>query len=97
MRSSKVVSACIFNELQAIGLLLAFDAASMRTDHFTGGKKYRKLVSNAVFIIKLLCFRSGYEYIPIGAQGAVAKQHMPRGYRIRTVEYGKILVMLVCG
>ena len=37
----------LFNELQAVGLFLAFDGASMRTDHFTSGKKYCKLVNNA--------------------------------------------------
>ena len=47
MCGSKVVAACIFNELQAVGLFLTLDGASMRTNHFTSGKKYRKL---AVFI-----------------------------------------------
>ena len=42
MRGSKVVSACIFNELQAVGLFLAFDCASTCTDHFTSGKKLVK-------------------------------------------------------
>ena len=50
MRGSKVVAACIFNKLQAVGLFLAFDGASTRTDPFTSGKKYRKSVNNAVFI-----------------------------------------------
>ena len=50
MRGSKVVSACILNKLKAVGLFLAFDGASTHTDHFTSGKKYRKLVNNAVFI-----------------------------------------------
>ena len=45
MRSWKVVSACIFNERQAVGLFLAFDSASTHTNHFTSGKKYRKLVN----------------------------------------------------
>ena len=39
----------IFNEFQAVCLFLAFEGASMRTDHFTSGKKYRKLVNNVVF------------------------------------------------
>ena len=38
MRGSKVVAAWIFNELQAVGLFLAFDGASTRTDPFTSGK-----------------------------------------------------------
>ena len=50
MRGSKVVSACIFNELQAVGLFLAFDSTTTRTNHFTRGKKYHMLLNNAVFI-----------------------------------------------
>ena len=50
MRASKVVATCIYNELQAVGLFLALDGASMHTDPFTSGKKYCKLVNNAVFI-----------------------------------------------
>ena len=38
-RGSKVVSACIFNKPQAVGLFLAFDGASTLTDHFASGKK----------------------------------------------------------
>ena len=36
------------NELQAVGLFLAFDGASTCTDPFTSGKKYRKSVNIAV-------------------------------------------------
>ena len=50
MDGSKVVVACIFNELQVVSLFLALDGTSTHTDHFTSGKKYRKLVSNAIFI-----------------------------------------------
>ena len=50
MCSSKVIAACIFNELQAVSLFLAFDGASTNTNSFTSGKKYRKSVNNAVFI-----------------------------------------------
>ena len=67
------------NELRAVGLFLAFDAASMRTDNLTSGKKYRKLVNSAVFIQLIFCFSSGYECIPIRAHVAVATQRMPRG------------------
>ena len=35
MRGSKVVAACTFNELQAVGLFLALDSASTRYDLFT--------------------------------------------------------------
>ena len=51
MRASKVVATCIYNELQAVGLYLALDGASMHTDPFTSGKKYCKLVNNAIFIV----------------------------------------------
>ena len=78
MHGSKVVFACIFNELQAVGLFLVFDGASMHTDHFTSGKKYRKLVNNAVFKC-VLCFSSGCECIPIRAHTAVATQPVPLG------------------
>ena len=50
MCSTKVVAACIFNELLAAGLFLALDGTSMRTDSSTSGRKYRKSVNNAVFI-----------------------------------------------
>ena len=39
-----------FNELQAAGLFIALDGTSMLTDPSTGGRKYHKLVNNAVFI-----------------------------------------------
>ena len=76
MRSTKVVAACIFNELLAAGLFLALDGTSTRTNPSTSGRKYHKLVNNAVFI---RCFSSGYECIPIKAHAAVATQHMPCG------------------
>ena len=50
MRGSKVIAACIFNELQSVGLFLAFDGASTHTDPFTSGKSTVSLVNNAVFI-----------------------------------------------
>ena len=50
MHSTKVVAACIFNKLQAAGLFLALDGTNMRTDPFTSGRKYHKLVNNAIFI-----------------------------------------------
>ena len=100
MRSSKVVSACIFNELQAVGLFLAFGGVSTRTDHFTSGKKYRKLVNNTVFIRNKRLF-----FVSVVATSVFQLEHMPRllrtvcpgSYRIRTIEYGKILVLLVNG
>ena len=38
MQSSKVIAVCIFNKLQAVGLLLALDGASKHTDPFTSEK-----------------------------------------------------------
>ena len=100
MRGSKVVSACIFNKLQAVGLFLAFDGASTRTNHFTSEKKYCKLVNNAVFIRNKSLF-----FVSAVATSAFKLEHTPwllrsvcpKGYQIRTIEYGKILVMLVYG
>ena len=45
MRSTKVVAACIFNKLQAAGLL-----RTAHTDPSTSGRKYRNLVNKAFFI-----------------------------------------------
>ena len=91
MRGSKVVAACIFNELQAVGLFLAFDGASTRTDPFTSGKKYRKSVNNAVFIRNKSLF-----FVSAAATSAFQLEHTSRllrsacpgagGYRIRTIE-----------
>ena len=51
MCSSKVIAACVCNEFQAVvNLFLALDGTSVHTYPFTSGKKYRKLVNNAVFI-----------------------------------------------
>ena len=96
MRGSKVVAACIFNKLQAVGLFLALDGASMCTDPFTSGKEYRKLVNNAVFIRNESLF-----FVSAAAICAFELEHTlrllrsicPAGYEIRTIEYGKILVM----
>ena len=73
MRGSKVVSACIFNELQAVSLFLAFDGASTRPDHFTSGEKYLKLVNNAVFIRNKSLF-----FVSAAATGAFQLEHTPR-------------------
>ena len=78
MHSSKVIAACIFNELQAVGLFLAFGSVSAHTDLYTSGKKYCKLVNNAVFI----CNKS-YKCIPIRAHAAVAKKRMPQELSIK--------------
>ena len=100
MHGSKVVATCIFNELQAVSLFLAFDGTSTRTDHFTSGKKYRKSVNIAVFIRNESLF-----FVSAAAMSAFQLEHTsrllcsvcPEGYQIRTIEYGKILVMLVYG
>ena len=96
MRGSKVVAVCIFNELQAVGLFLVFDGASMHTD----GIKYCKSVNNAVFIRNESLF-----FVSAAAMSAFQLEHTsrllrsicPGGYQIRTIEYGKILVMLIYG
>ena len=100
MRSTKVVAVCIFNKLQAAGLFLALDGTSMRTDPSTSRRKYRKLVNNAVFIRNESLF-----IVSAAATSAFQLKHTPRllcsicpaGYQIRTIEYGKILVMLLYG
>ena len=89
-----------FNELQAVGLFLAFDGASTRTDPFTSGKKDHKLLNNAILIRNESLF-----FVSAVATSAFQLEHMlrllrnecPGGYQIRTIEYGKILVMLVYG
>ena len=100
MRSTKHAAACIFNELQAAGLFLALDATSTRTDPSTSGRKYRKSVNNSVFIRNESLF-----VVSAAATSAFQLKHTPRllrsicpeGYEIRTIEYGKILVMLLYG
>ena len=100
MRSTKVVAACIFNELQAAGLFLALDGTSTRIDPSTSERKYRKLVNNAIFIRNESLF-----VVSAAATGTFQLKHTPRllrsicpaGYRIRTIKYGKILVMLLYG
>ena len=100
MCDSKVVDACIFNELQAVCLFVAFDGVTTRTSPFTSGKKYRKLVHNVIFICNERLF-----FVSAQAMSAFQLEHMPRllrsvcpgEYQIQTIEYGKILVMLVYG
>ena len=100
MRGSKVVAACIFNHLQAVSLFLAFDGASTCTDHFTSGKMYHKSVNHAVFIRN-----ESLLFVSAAATSAFQLEHTsqllrsvcPGGYRIQTIEYGKMLVMLVYG
>ena len=98
MRGSKLVSACIFKELQTVGLFLTFYGVSRRTDHFTSGKKYRRLVNNVIFIRNKTLF-----FVSAAATSAFQLEHTPRLLRSRyaltilTIEEGKILVMLVYG
>ena len=100
MCTTKVVAACIFNKLQPAGLFLALDGTSMHTDPSTSGRKYRKLVNNAVFIRNESLF-----VVSAAATSAFQLKHTlrllcslcPTGYQIQTIEYGKILVMLLYG
>ena len=93
MRSTKVVAACIFNELQAAGLFLALDGTSTRIDPSTSGRKYHKLVNNAVFIRNESLF-----VVSAAAMSAFQLKHMPRllrsicpaGYQIQTIEYSRV-------
>ena len=86
MRGSKVVAAYITS---GCGLFLASDGASTRTDPFTSGKKYRKLLNNAVFIRNVSLF-----FVSAAATSAFQLEHTPRllhsespeGYQIRTVK-----------
>ena len=63
-------------------------------------KKYRKLLNNAVFIRNGSIF-----FVLAAATSAFQLEHtpwllhseFPEGYQIQTIEYGKILVMLVYG
>ena len=83
-----------FNELLAAGLFLAMDGTSIRTDPSTSGRK--SVSKYAVFIHNESLFV---------VSAAFQLKHMPRllhskcptGYRIRTIEYGKMLVMLLYG
>ena len=101
--STKVVAVCIFNELQAAGLFPDLEGSSTRTDPSTSETKYRKLVNNAVFIRNESLFvvsAAATKCIPIKAHTAVTTLQSPHctcpaSYRIQTIEYGKILVMLL--
>ena len=89
-----------FNKLQAVGQFLALYGTSMCINLSTSGGKYCKLVNNAVFIRNESLF-----IVSAAATNAVQLMHMPRllrsicaaGYQILTIEYGKILVMLLYG
>ena len=77
--------ACIFNQLQAADLFLALDGTNMRTDPSISGRKYCKLVNNAVFICNENLF-----VVSAAATSAFQLKHTPRllcsicpaGYRI---------------
>ena len=101
MRSTKVIAACIFNELLAAGLFLALDGTSMRTDPSTNGRRYRKsvIINNAIFIHNESLF-----IVSAATTSTFQLKHTPwllssicpAGYQIQTIDYGKILVMLLC-
>ena len=100
MRSTKVIAMCIFNELMAAGLFPALDGTSMRTDPSISGRKYRKSVYNTVFF-----YNESLNVVSAAAKSAFQLKHTPwllrsicpagLGYQIRTIQYGKILVMLL--
>ena len=74
------------------------DDTSMRTDPSISGRKYRKSVYNAIFI-----HSKSLNVVSAAAMSAFQLKHTlrllhsvcPAGYQIRTIEYGKILVMLL--
>ena len=72
MRGTNVIAVCIFNKLQAAGLFLALDGTSMRTDPSTSGRKYVKLVNNAVFFCNESLF-----VVSAAATSAFHLQDMP--------------------
>ena len=93
MRGSKVIAACMFNELHAFDLFLAFDGASTCTVPFTSEKMYRKVVNNTMFIRNESLF-----FVSAAAMSVFQLEHTPQllrniypgGYEIQTIEYGKI-------
>ena len=88
MRGSKVVVACIFNELQTVGLFLTFDGASTCTDPFTSGKNYHKLVNNAGFMHnKSLFFVSVVSAFQLKHMPRLLRSVCPGGYQIRTIDW----------
>ena len=72
----------------------------MHTDLSTSGRKYRRSVNSAVFIPNESLFN-----VSAVATSTFQLKHMPQllfsiclaGYQMRTIEYGKILVMLLYG
>ena len=80
--------------------MVYMDGTSMRTDPSISGRKYRKLVYNAVFI-----HNKSLNVVSTAATSASQLKHTPRllgsicpaGYQIWTIRYGKILVMLLYG
>ena len=89
MRGSKVIVASIFSKLLASFLSSSFTWCHHVYSPFTSGKEYSKLVNNAV-VIRNESFQ--LEHTPW-----LLYSVWPSGYQIRTIEYGKILVMLVYG
>ena len=86
MYSTKVVAACIFNELQAAGLFLALDSTSTRINPSTSGRKYRKLANNAVFMRNESLF-----IVSAAATSAFQLKHTPRlqaAYALQAIRYG---------
>ena len=92
MRSTKVVAACIFNKLQAAGLLLALDGTSTRIDPSTSGRKNHKLANNAVFIRLFVVSAAAASVFQLKHTPRLLRSKCPAGYQIRTIRYGKMLL-----
>ena len=95
MRSTKVVAACIFNELLDAGPFLALDGTSMHIGPSTSGRKYRKSVNNAIFIRNESLFvvsAAATSAFQLNYTPWLLRSICPAGYQVRTIRYGKILV-----
>ena len=93
MHGTKVVAACIFNKLQAAGLFLA---CGRHQGRYQVGRKHHRLVNNAVFIHNESLFvgsAAATSVFQLEHTSRLLHRICPAGYEIRTIEYGKILVM----
>ena len=82
------IATCIFNKLLGAGLFLALDGTSMCTDPSTNGRKYRKLVNNAVFI----CTESLFVVSAV-AMSAFQLKHMCgcyAAYALQAIKFGLV-------
>ena len=92
MRSTNVVAVCIFNKLLAAGLFLALDGISMRTDPSTS--KLAVFIHNeSLFVVSAAATNAFH----LKHTQQLSHSICPAGSQIKTVEYGKIVLMLLNG